>query len=135
MEDTASPLVGCGKEVMTAIKRLIADCTTVHAKKSGSFGTAAISKEIQPVPMTAREIGPTNNYGNGIRKTTKGLCPEATLVTIIVIIIPRKTALEQCQCGVGMDSNNSTNKATPVVINPNCKNKDKTTMFVTLKLQ
>ena len=37
MQDTASPLVGCGgKKVMTAIKRLIADCASVHARKSNA---------------------------------------------------------------------------------------------------
>jgi rRNA processing protein Krr1/Pno1 len=40
MYDTASPLVGCGgKKVMTAIKRLIADCASVHASSRYSNET------------------------------------------------------------------------------------------------
>ena len=43
MFDTASPLVGCGgKKVMTAIKRLIADCASLHAK-NGYNGPSAIA--------------------------------------------------------------------------------------------
>ncbi len=67
MEDTASPLVGCGgKKVMTAIKRLIADCAAVHAKKSGSFGTAAMKQRNPTSANDGKGNYSTNNYGNSM---------------------------------------------------------------------
>ena len=64
MQDTASPLVGCGgKKVMTAIKRLIADCASVHARKSNGLGTGALKPRYNKHADNRNTLS-TGSFGN-----------------------------------------------------------------------
>ena len=60
--DTASSSVGCGgKKVMTAIKRLIADCAAYHSRSSVNPNGSA---EVKLISQEVRNTKDTDNYNH-----------------------------------------------------------------------